>query len=100
MKTKTILIYADPQHAWAKVPKKELVKLGIANEISRFSYERGQFTYLEEDCDLGKYIMALKAKNIIYKFNESWTNKRSKIRSYDSYRKPTVELIHIDRITL
>lgn len=99
MKTKTIIVYADPGHAWAKVSKKELVKLGIANEISGFSYEKGEFAYLEEDCDLGKYVMALKEKGIVFKFKETHTNRQSKIRNYYSYSKPKVEIARVDRIT-
>ena len=85
MRTKTIIVYADPGHSWAKVSKKELVKLGIANEISGFSYERGEYAYLEEDCDLEKYITALKAKGITHKFRETRTNRESKIRNYCHY---------------
>lgn len=85
MKTKTIIVYADPGHAWAKVSKKELVKLGIANEISGFSYERKEYAYLEEDCDLEKYVTALKAKGIVHKFRKTHTNRESKIRSYCPY---------------
>lgn len=98
MRTKTILVYADPGHAWAKVSKKELAKLGIANEISGFSYERGEFAYLEEDCDLEKYIMALRAKGIVYKFKENFTNNQSRIRNYYHYSKPRVEIAGVDII--
>lgn len=99
MRTKTIIVYADPGHAWAKVSKKELVKLGIANEISSFSYENGDFAFLEEDCDLEKYIMALRAKGIVYKFKETHTNRYSKIRNYYRYSKPSVEIARVDVIT-
>ena len=85
MRTKTIIVYADPGHAWAKVSKKELVKLGIETEISGFSYERGEYAYLEEDCDLEKYVTALRAKGIAFKFRETRTNRESKIRSYCHY---------------
>lgn len=99
MRTKTILFYSDPGHGWAKVSKKELVKLGIANEISSFSYENGDFAFLEEDSDLEKYIMALRARNIVYKFKETWTNRQSRIRNYYHYSKPRVEIARVDRIT-
>lgn len=90
---KTIQVYSDPGHAWAKVPLKELFDLGIAYEISSFSYVRQQslssglniFVYLEEDCDLGIYLKALRERNIEYKFKESHTNKRSKIRGYNTF---------------
>lgn len=99
MRTKTILVYADPGHAWAKVSKKELAMLGIANEISGFSYENGDFAFLEEDCDLEKYLMVLRARNIVYKFKENFTNRQSKIRNYYHYSKPRVEIARVDVIT-
>jgi hypothetical protein len=104
MKTKTITVYADPGHAWAKVSKKELIKLGIADEITSFSYENGDYAFLEEDCDLGTYVNALRAKGIEYKFKENHANRQSKVRGYYSYTKPkntktSVDLVRVDRIT-
>lgn len=104
MRTKTITVYADPGHAWAKVSKKELIKLGIADKISSCSYENGEYAFLEEDCDLETYILALRAKGIAYKFKENHTNRQSRIRNYYRYSnpgdmKPSIELVRIDRIT-
>ncbi len=90
MRTKQIVVYADPGHAWAKVSKAELSKLGIAQKISSCSYENGDYAFLEEDCDLDVYVTALKEKGIEYKFKESHTNRQSKIRSYWSYTKPVI----------
>jgi len=84
-KTKTIKTYSDPGHAWGKVSYKELTALGIADKISRCSYQREGFIYLEEDCDLGIYVNAMREKGIVVKFKESWTNRQSKIRNYYSY---------------
>lgn len=78
-------IYADPGHAWCKVSRSLLVKLDIADKVSCYSYQRGDSVYLEEDCDLGLLIGALKAKGKTVEFKELHTNKSSKIRSYDSY---------------
>lgn len=86
-KTKTITFYADPGHAWAKAKRSELVKLGIDQQISGYSYQRGEFAYLEEDLDAGIYIKALKEQGYEIKFKECHSNKRSKIRGYDCYRK-------------
>ena len=79
-------IYADPGHAWCRVPRALLVKLDIADKVSTYSYQRGDSVYLEEDCDLSLLIQALKAKGKTVEFKEFHTNKRSKIRSYDYYR--------------
>lgn len=63
-------VFADPGHAWAAVPVAELVKLGIAHEISLFSYRRRDMAYIEEDCDLPRYLRALEARGQLYEFKE------------------------------
>ena len=82
----SIKIFADPGHAWARFPKARLTKLGIADKISTYSYQNGTNAFLEEDCDLSVLITALKEKGYEIKFNESHTNRQSKIRSYGHYK--------------
>lgn len=82
----TIQIFADPGHAWARFPKARLAKLGIADKISTYSYQRNGQAFLEEDCDLYTLINALKGKGYVdINFKESHTNRSSKIRSYSHY---------------
>lgn len=83
-----INFYSDPSHGWARVPKQLLKYLGIEDKISFYSYMRGDYAYLEEDCDLSVLTNAMKEKGVLYSFREFVTNKSSKIRSYDSYRSP------------
>jgi len=81
-----IQMFSDPGHGWARFPKERLAKLGIVDKISSYSYERNGMAYLEEDCDLTILINALKGAGYTdIKFNESVTNKSSKIRSYFRY---------------
>lgn len=87
IKTRQFNIYADPGHAWCRVPRGLLYKLDIADKISSYSYERNEHVYLEEDCDLSVLIKALKDRGIQPKFKEFHTNKQSKIRSYYHYTK-------------
>jgi hypothetical protein len=84
---KSITIYTDPSHGWAKVSIKELIKLDIADKISTYSYihKKGMNAYLEEDCDLSLYLNTLDNKNIKFRMIEKHTNKSSKIRSYSRY---------------
>jgi len=82
----SIKVFADPGHAWARVAKSKLVKLGIAEKISPYSYQKGENAFLEEDCDLTVYINALSERGYEVKFNESYTNRQSKIRNYFSYK--------------
>ena len=81
-----IKVFADPGHAWARFPKARLVKLGIADKISSYSYQNGTNAFLEEDCDLSTLMTALKAKGYTVKFDESHSNRQSKIRGYNSYK--------------
>ena len=82
----SIKVFADPGHAWARFPKAKLVSLGIADKISAYSYQNGSNAFLEEDCDLSILSGALRERGYEIKFNESHTNKQSKIRSYNTYR--------------
>ena len=85
--TTRIKTYSDPQHGWAKVSFKSLLKLGLVNKITGYSYVSKclNYVFLEEDHDLTLYVNALKERNIEYKFIESWTNNQSRIRNYASY---------------
>ena len=81
----TITCYSDPSHSWGKVRRDVLVNLGIADKITRYSYVRGDYAYLEEDCDLTTLCMALTERNTRVKFVEKHSNRDSKIRSYERY---------------
>lgn len=91
MKSITINFYADSGHSWGKVSLKLIKDLGIADKISHYSYMRGKFAYLEEDCDAGVLVHALKASGYTVKYKEFITNKSSKIRSYDSYSTKKID---------
>lgn len=54
----TYNFYKDPGHGWLQVSKQELYELGIADKITRYSYEELNTAYLEEDCDFGTFIKA------------------------------------------
>jgi len=82
----SIKVFADPGHAWARFPKARLLTLGIANKISTYSYMNGSNAFLEEDCDLSILISALRVRGYEIKFNESHTNRQSKIRNYSTYK--------------
>lgn len=51
--------FADAGHAWLKVKKSELFDLGIVEKITAYSYQFGEFAYLEEDCDLTTFVDAI-----------------------------------------
>ena len=49
---------SDPGHGWIAVPLVELRALGIAEQISEYSYILGATVYLEEDCDAALFVKA------------------------------------------
>ncbi len=90
----TFKAYSDPGHAWVAVKRDLLKKLGILEKITPFSYQRGATVYLEEDQDLSTFVQAF-TNQFGYKptFSESHTvdNRRSPIRSYESFRRTPSE---------
>ena len=91
MKTKHITLnsYSDAGHAWEKVPVKLLQDLDLINEISQYSYINGSFAYLEEDCDLVKFVVKIQSMGWTWTFINHSSN-RSSIRSYDSFSAQAV----------
>lgn len=61
MKTRNLTLHNDPSHGWLEVKRCDLIALGIEDQISRYSYEKGATVYLEEDCDLTRYMEAAAA---------------------------------------
>ena len=54
--------FTDPGHGWVEVPISLVRELNIANKISHYSYRKHNLAFLEEDCDAGLLIEALKAR--------------------------------------
>lgn len=48
-KSKTLIHFTDPGHGWVRVRRDDRIFQTIANEVTSFSYQRGNYVYLEED---------------------------------------------------
>lgn len=81
--------HADPGHAWLEVPMTEILALGIDDQISRYSYRKGDTAYLEEDCDASVFLRAKEARGEAFKLNDINTNHDSFIRGLRSFGEPT-----------
>jgi len=79
-------IYCDPSHSWVKVPISLINKLNIQRKISNYSYVKGEFVYLEEDCDLKWFAQAMEEDGKSIEFQEIHSNRMSRIRSYSKYK--------------
>ena len=86
MKIKQVFdVYEDAGHAWMKVKKDLLHKMGIADKITAYSYERGEYAYLEEDCDLTTFYNRYKDMyGVDIKFRRHYSDT-SRIRGYNDY---------------
>lgn len=73
---------SDPGHGWVEVPMSLVALLGIAGKISKYSYRRGEYAYLEEDCDAAEFVQAMKAANFGYEIDYVYEDATSPIRSY------------------
>ena len=81
--------HSDPAHGWLKVRQDDLIALGVANDISAYSYRRAQYAYLEEDRDVTIFENAYhEATGRTLKFKNRFADKRSRIRDYDCYVSP------------
>lgn len=80
--------YADPGHGWLKVPRPLLVTLGIAMAISPYSYQRGDWVYLEEDRDYSRFCRAMAARGTPLTLREHVADRPSRIRGYAPYTPP------------
>lgn len=58
----TYRFIADPGHGWLEVTRAEINRLCIEDQISAYSYQRGDMAYLEEDCDATVFIRAKESR--------------------------------------
>ena len=87
---KNYIFHSDPGHGWVEISLKELRSLNISvTQFSYYDYAAGK-AYLEEDCDAGKAIAALKESGINPVFNEISYNSPCFIR--DLYRFDITEI--------
>ena len=75
----------DPGHGWLEVPRAELKRLGIEHLISPYSYQKGEFAYLEEDCDYTVFEIEKQNRKEQFKVVRDY-QEVTPIRNYESYR--------------
>ena len=85
MKNQKLNYFTDPSHGWLEVKRSDLIALGIEDEITGFSYEKGAKVFLEEDCDMGTYLRAAIAAGWNAYFHASHTDSESPIRLFNRY---------------
>ena len=73
--------FDDPGHGWLRVPRAECKGIGV----SRYSYVRGPWAYLEEDGDMSLFILHMAKRGVNVDWKTDTCNKESPIRSYAPY---------------
>ena len=76
---RTFTFFNDPGHGWMKVPRKLLVDLGVESKISTYSYQKGDFVYLEEDSDAEIVLEILIEQGVTPVIKSKHTNRQSRI---------------------
>lgn len=74
----------DPGHGWFEVPLALIQELGIGSQITAYSYRRGEFAYLEEDCDAYTFDQAMKSQGRAYAVKEQY-QEQTMIRNYPRF---------------
>lgn len=78
--------YSDPGHGWYRVRRLLISAYGVSASISPYSYQRGDYVYLEEDADVGTFTRAVEAAgDKVEIVGNTTTNEDSFIRSMDRY---------------
>jgi len=70
----------DPGHGWLSVKTSDIQALGIAKDITSYSYRFNDRAYLEEDVDTGLFLEAAKKAGWEIKVKVSRCNCYSRIR--------------------
>ena len=80
-------VLSDPMHAWVKIHKRHLSYFfgeHWRKHFTSFSYEKGDYAYLEEDQDASTLIKGIRDQGFDVEFRErNQSSKLSRVRSYD-----------------
>lgn len=83
---KTLNFHNDPGHGWLEVEKPDLMALGIAEQITPFSYEQGERVFLEEDQDAPLFMREARASGWRVETTDCYTPGSSFVRNLEPYR--------------
>ncbi len=81
--------FTDPGHGWFKVSRKMLFKMDLLEKISSFSYHKGDWVYLEEDCDATIFFDRYKelfGEQYTIKITQNISDNPSSIRYYEPFQ--------------
>lgn len=92
--------YQDAGHGWIAVKRDFLKNLGILDNISYYSFQKGKTVYLEEDCDAGILISTLKHRGMEFELTSRHYEHTAPIRFYDRFSLNDSEITnHYQQLT-
>lgn len=83
---RNLTFLADSGHGWLSVALTDLVTLGIADDVSTYSYMNATRAYLEEDCDASLFLDAAKEAGWEVTYKESYTDGSHPLRNLSHYK--------------
>lgn len=86
---KSFQMVSDAAHGWLKVPVVELERIGIAGDITPFSYRKGDMAFLEEDLDATLFMEKRKERGEVVRIKEINRENCNRIRNYAAYTADT-----------
>lgn len=81
----TFTYHQDPGHGWLQVPKRMLSDWGISHDISSYSYTDGEHVYLEEDCDMSRFLQEADKRGVTVHIKAEYQDN-APIRNMPCYR--------------
>ena len=95
---KTFPYIQDAGHGWVRVPKAEIAKAGVEDQISSHSFQKGNNVFLEQDSDMEVFVAARTKQGLETKFAEYVNQSRpSRIRNYDPYMPTAVSVVVLNK---
>lgn len=89
--SRTLTFVSDDGHGWLEVELRDLRALGIAKEITSYSYMTTKSAFLEEDSDAGVFIKAAESAGWKLKIDQRRVDGRAPLREYSSFKQEWVE---------
>ena len=78
--------FSDSAHGWLRVTLSDLRNSGVFEKVSSYSYKKGNFAYLEEDCDAQLFLDGYKKLfGGDYQIREHDSVKNSSIRNMNRF---------------
>lgn len=85
MKKKQYTYHSDAGHGWLEVPIIDIELAGISELITAYSYKKGNTAFLEEDCDMTRFLFALKEDGVEVEITDVHDGDESIIRTYGRF---------------